>query len=175
MKEKINQIQMNWYKKYKSNQEMMYNNGGQFGGYYNYPLNMGYYYPNMNLVMNNANGNVNGNEEVFQFKQVQRGGKEEDERQKYMNEVALDIIEHIERLKEELKVLKNNNNGIMLNNNNNRNVNVNKTKEVISKYESTSTVEDVDKFKNMSRLNVKSIDDKYTNNMMRNKPTKNLK
>ena len=158
---------MNWYRKYKSNQEMMYN-GGQYGGY---PYNMGYYYPNMNMVMNN-NMNANGNEGVFQFKQVQREKKEEDgdkyEKQKYMNEVALNIIEHIERLKEELKVLKNNNN--------NRNVNLNKTNDTISKYGSTlSPVEDMDKFKNISRLNVKSIDNKYTNNVMKNKPTKNLK
>lgn len=169
---------MNWYRKYKSNQEMMYN-GGQYGRYYNYPYNMAYYYPNMNVVMNN-NMNANGNEGVFQFKQVQREKKEEDEdryeKQKYMNEVALNIIEHIERLKEELKVLKNNNNNITMLNNNNRNVNLNKTNDTISKYGSTSSpVEDMNKLKNISRLNVKSIDDKYTNNVMKNKPTKNLK
>lgn len=158
---------MNWY---KSNKEMMYN-GGQFAGYY--PYNMGYYYPNMNVVMNN-NMNAIGNERTFQFKQVQREKTEEDgdgyEKQKYMNEVALNIIEHIERLKEELKVLKSNNN-------NNRNVNLNNTNDVVSKYGSISSpVEDMDKFKNISRLNVKSIDNnKYTNNMMKNKPTKNLK
>jgi hypothetical protein len=159
---------MNWY---KSNKEMMYN-GGQFTGYY--PYNMGYYYPNMNVVMN-SNMNAIGNERTFQFKQVQREKTEEDgdgdgyEKQKYMNEVALNIIEHIERLKEELKVLKSNNN--------NRNVNLNKTNNVVSKYGSISSpVEDMDKFKNISRLNVKSIDNnKYTNNMMKNKPTKNLK
>jgi alpha-galactosidase/6-phospho-beta-glucosidase family protein len=164
---------MNWY---KSNKEMMYN-GGQFAGYY--PYNMGYYYPNMNVVMN-SNMNAIGNERTFQFKQVQREKTEEDgdgdEKQKYMNEVALNIIEHIERLKEELKVLKNNNNGTMLNNNNHMNVNVNKTNDVISKYGNTlSPVEDTNTFKNMSRLNVKSIDNKYTNNVMKNKPTKNLK
>ena len=157
---------MNWY---KSNKEMMYN-GGQFAGYY--PYNMGYYYPNMNVVMN-SNMNAIGNERTFQFKQIQREKTEEDgdgyEKQKYMNEVALNIIEHIERLKEELKVLKSNNN--------NRNVNLNNTNNVVCKYGSISSpVEDMDKFKNISRLNVKSIDNnKYTNNMMKNKPTKNLK
>ena len=146
---------------------MLYN-GYPYMNYYN-PYMV--YYPNNNVVMNNANAPVN--EGMFQFKQVQTPKKEEDEydKQKQMNEVALSIIEHIERLKEELKVLKNNNNNTL----NNRNVDVNKTKGVVNKYESILTREDMDVFKDTSKLSIKSTNGKYINDMMRNKPSKNLK